>query len=94
MVGAQWRAPRGESLLRRLAAQRLGSRGPRIADIVILDNIGRRQYFQGDTVYWRLNEAYYVTGVIRDKWVSPAGKAAGSATRPATKANYPTARAA
>ena len=30
--------------------------------------IGRRQYFQGGTIYWKLNEAYYVTGAIRDKW--------------------------
>lgn len=32
------------------------------------DNIGRRQYFQGGTIYWKLNEAYYVAGAIRDKW--------------------------
>ncbi len=30
--------------------------------------IGRRQYFQGGTIYWRLNEAYFVAGAIRDKW--------------------------
>ncbi|TSD99812.1 hypothetical protein FOS14_11245 [Skermania sp. ID1734] len=30
--------------------------------------IGRRQVFQGGTIYWKLNEAYYVTGSIRDKW--------------------------
>ncbi|MFD3510111.1 hypothetical protein [Nocardia sp. NPDC058666] len=32
------------------------------------DGIGRRQYFDGGTVYWRLNEAYFVAGAIRDKW--------------------------
>lgn len=41
---------------------------PTSDEIVNPDNIGRRQYFQGGTVYWRLNEAYYVTGAIRDKW--------------------------
>ncbi|TSD99843.1 hypothetical protein FOS14_10700 [Skermania sp. ID1734] len=30
--------------------------------------IGRRQVFQGGTIYWKLNEAYYVAGAIRDKW--------------------------
>ncbi|WP_052280503.1 YiiX/YebB-like N1pC/P60 family cysteine hydrolase [Nocardia vulneris] len=32
------------------------------------DGVGRRQYFQGGTIYWKLNEAYYVAGAIRDKW--------------------------
>ncbi|GGT53886.1 hypothetical protein GCM10010207_62400 [Streptomyces atratus] len=41
---------------------------PTSDEIVNPDNIGRRQYFQGGTVYWRLNEAYYVTGAVRDKW--------------------------
>ncbi|MEU4841847.1 LGFP repeat-containing protein [Nocardia testacea] len=30
--------------------------------------IGRRQLFEGGTIYWRLNEAYYIAGAIRDKW--------------------------
>nr|WP_280357732.1 hypothetical protein [Nocardia otitidiscaviarum] len=30
--------------------------------------MGRRQYFQGGTIYWKLNEAYFVAGAIRDKW--------------------------
>ncbi|MFE2085577.1 LGFP repeat-containing protein [Streptomyces scopuliridis] len=41
---------------------------PTSDEMVNPDNIGRRQYFQGGTIYWRLNEAYYVTGAIRDKW--------------------------
>ncbi len=32
------------------------------------DGIGRRQYFDGGTIYWKTNEAYYVAGAIRDKW--------------------------
>ncbi|MFB7616846.1 LGFP repeat-containing protein [Kitasatospora sp. NPDC056181] len=32
------------------------------------DGIGRRQYFEHGTVYWKLNEAYAVLGAIRDKW--------------------------
>lgn len=46
-----------------------GSLGyPTSDEIVNHDNIGRRQHFQGGTIYWRLNEAYYVTGAIHDKW--------------------------
>ncbi|MFI9404916.1 hypothetical protein [Nocardia sp. NPDC052316] len=41
---------------------------PTSDEIVNPDNIGRRQYFQGGTIYWKLNEAYYVAGAIRDKW--------------------------
>ncbi|MGX1778569.1 NucA/NucB deoxyribonuclease domain-containing protein [Nocardia brasiliensis] len=41
---------------------------PTSDEIVNPDNLGRRQYFQGGTVYWKLNEAYYVAGAIRDKW--------------------------
>ncbi|MFH5232484.1 LGFP repeat-containing protein [Antrihabitans spumae] len=41
---------------------------PTSDEIVNPDNIGRRQTFQGGTIYWRVNEAYYVTGAIRDKW--------------------------
>ncbi|MEV0764274.1 hypothetical protein [Nocardia sp. NPDC050435] len=41
---------------------------PTSDEIVNPDNIGRRQYFQGGTIYWKLNEAYYVAGRIRDKW--------------------------
>ncbi|WP_306358718.1 MULTISPECIES: hypothetical protein [unclassified Nocardia] len=41
---------------------------PTSDEIVNPDNVGRRQYFQGGTVYWKLNEAYYVAGAIRDKW--------------------------
>ncbi|MGW4849116.1 NucA/NucB deoxyribonuclease domain-containing protein [Nocardia brasiliensis] len=41
---------------------------PTSDEIVNPDNVGRRQYFQGGTIYWKLNEAYYVAGAIRDKW--------------------------
>ncbi|MTK32173.1 hypothetical protein GL305_19980 [Nocardia seriolae] len=41
---------------------------PTSDEIVNPDNVGRRQYFQGGTVYWKLNEAYYVAGAVRDKW--------------------------
>ncbi len=41
---------------------------PTSDEIVNPDGIGRRQYFQGGTIYWKLNEAYYVGGAIRDKW--------------------------
>ncbi|WP_228540632.1 LGFP repeat-containing protein [Nocardia sp. XZ_19_369] len=41
---------------------------PTSDELVNPDNIGRRQYFQGGTIYWKLNEAYYVAGAIRDKW--------------------------
>ncbi|QBS45569.1 hypothetical protein DMB37_04825 [Nocardia sp. CS682] len=41
---------------------------PTSDELVNPDNIGRRQYFQGGTIYWKLNEAYYVAGTIRDKW--------------------------
>lgn len=41
---------------------------PTTDEIVNPDGVGRRQEFQGGSIYWRLNEAYYVTGAIRDKW--------------------------
>ncbi|MGB3675908.1 MAG: hypothetical protein WA988_15865, partial [Candidatus Nanopelagicales bacterium] len=41
---------------------------PTSDEIVNGDGVGRRQLFQGGTVYWKLNEAYYVTGAIRDRW--------------------------
>lgn len=41
---------------------------PTSDEIVNPDNIGRRQHFQRGTIYWRLNDAYYITGSIRDKW--------------------------
>ncbi|MGQ4601381.1 DUF6973 domain-containing protein [Nocardia sp. R6R-6] len=41
---------------------------PTSDELVNPDGIGRRQYFQGGTIYWKLNEAYYVAGAIRDKW--------------------------
>ncbi|MFH5210147.1 hypothetical protein ACHIPZ_18360 [Antrihabitans sp. NCIMB 15449] len=41
---------------------------PTSDEMVNSDNIGRRQTFQGGTIYWKLNEAWYVTGAIRDKW--------------------------
>ncbi|WP_245553542.1 NucA/NucB deoxyribonuclease domain-containing protein [Nocardia veterana] len=41
---------------------------PTSDELVNPDNIGRRQYFQGGTIYWKLNDAYYVAGAIRDKW--------------------------
>ncbi|ASF07514.1 hypothetical protein NBRGN_044_00060 [Nocardia brasiliensis NBRC 14402] len=41
---------------------------PTSDEVVNPDNVGRRQYFQGGTIYWKLNEAYYVAGAIRDKW--------------------------
>ncbi|MFF7940788.1 hypothetical protein ACFZC5_13835 [Nocardia gamkensis] len=45
------------------------ARGHPISDeIVNPDNVGRRQYFTGATIYRRLNEAYAIGGAIRDKW--------------------------
>ncbi|WP_378735971.1 LGFP repeat-containing protein [Nocardia brasiliensis] len=41
---------------------------PTSDELVNPDGVGRRQYFQGGTVYWKLNEAYYISGAIRDKW--------------------------
>ncbi|MFI6173743.1 hypothetical protein ACIBCN_43700 [Nocardia sp. NPDC051052] len=41
---------------------------PTSDEIINPDNVGRRQYFQGGTIYWKLNEAYYIAGAIRDKW--------------------------
>ncbi|MFI6151656.1 hypothetical protein ACIBCA_03055 [Kitasatospora sp. NPDC051170] len=41
---------------------------PTSDEIVNPDNIGRRQYFEHATIYWKLNEAYAVRGAIRDKW--------------------------
>ncbi len=41
---------------------------PTSDEIVNPDGIGRRQYFDGGTIYWKLNEAYFVGGAIRDKW--------------------------
>ncbi|WP_433657254.1 hypothetical protein ACQPW1_37500 [Nocardia sp. CA-128927] len=41
---------------------------PTSDEIVNPDGIGRRQEFQGGTIYWKLNEAHYVAGAIRDKW--------------------------
>ncbi|WP_282783113.1 MULTISPECIES: YiiX/YebB-like N1pC/P60 family cysteine hydrolase [unclassified Nocardia] len=41
---------------------------PTSDELVNPDGIGRRQYFDGGTVYWKLNEAYYVAGAIRDRW--------------------------
>lgn len=41
---------------------------PTSDELVNPDNIGRRQYFQGGTIYWKLNDAYFVGGAIRDKW--------------------------
>ncbi|MEU1525353.1 hypothetical protein ABZ413_24460 [Nocardia rhamnosiphila] len=41
---------------------------PTSDEIVNPDGVGRRQLFTGGTIYWRLNEAYYVAGAIRDKW--------------------------
>ncbi|MFF0542674.1 hypothetical protein ACFYTF_07535 [Nocardia thailandica] len=41
---------------------------PTSDEIVNPDGIGRRQYFDGGTIYWKLNEAYFVSGAIRDKW--------------------------
>ncbi|MFD3426835.1 LGFP repeat-containing protein [Nocardia fluminea] len=41
---------------------------PTSDEIVNGDGIGRRQYFDGGTIYWKLNEAYFVAGAIRDKW--------------------------
>ncbi|GEM29109.1 hypothetical protein NN3_01160 [Nocardia neocaledoniensis NBRC 108232] len=43
-------------------------RYPTSDELVNPDGIGRRQYFQGGTIYWKLNEAYFVGGAIRDKW--------------------------
>lgn len=41
---------------------------PTSDEIVNPDGIGRRQYFENATIYWKLNEAYAVGGAIRDKW--------------------------
>ncbi|RDI59003.1 LGFP repeat-containing protein [Nocardia pseudobrasiliensis] len=41
---------------------------PTSDEFVNPDGVGRRQYFQGGTIYWKPNEAYYVGGAIRDKW--------------------------
>ncbi|SUD47886.1 Uncharacterized distant relative of cell wall-associated hydrolases [Nocardia otitidiscaviarum] len=41
---------------------------PTSDELVNPDGIGRRQYFDGGTVYWKLNEAYYVAGAVRDRW--------------------------
>ncbi|MFD3459303.1 hypothetical protein ACFWVM_06310 [Nocardia fluminea] len=43
---------------------------PTSDEITNSDGVGRRQYFVGGTIYWKLNEAYYVAGAIRDKWGS------------------------
>lgn len=43
---------------------------PTTDEIVNPDGIGRRQHFNGSTIYWRLNEAYSVGGAIQDKWNS------------------------
>lgn len=48
---------------------------PTSDEIVNSDNVGRRQDFQGGTTFWRLNQAYYVTGAIRDKWGASGGEA-------------------
>ena len=66
--------PRCKPLLCLLAAQRLeaGPLGYPTSDEIVNPDpdapIGRRQYFEHGTIYWRLNEAYYVAGAIRDKW--------------------------
>ncbi|WP_280454468.1 LGFP repeat-containing protein [Nocardia brasiliensis] len=31
-------------------------------------NAGRRQEFEHGAIYWHFNEAFYVTGAIRDRW--------------------------
>ncbi|MFH5208106.1 LGFP repeat-containing protein [Antrihabitans spumae] len=42
---------------------------PTSDEIVLPDGIGRRQEFQGATVYWSpLSGAHTITGAIRDKW--------------------------
>ncbi|WP_146075788.1 hypothetical protein [Streptomyces sp. Ru62] len=41
---------------------------PTSDEFVNPDNVGRRQYFENGTIYWKLNEAYAVGGAIRDKW--------------------------
>ena len=41
---------------------------PTSDEIVNPDGFGRRQEFQGGTIYWKANEAYYVGGAIRTKW--------------------------
>ncbi|QII09228.1 hypothetical protein BH93_27005 (plasmid) [Rhodococcoides fascians A25f] len=51
---------------------------PTTDEIVNPDGIGRRQEFQGGTIHWKLNEAYYVTGAIRDKWWSVGAETNGS----------------
>jgi len=46
-------------------------------------NGGRRQEFQGGGIYWHFNEAYYVTGAIRDRW-NQLGAEAGAFGYPTT----------
>ncbi|WP_228780708.1 NucA/NucB deoxyribonuclease domain-containing protein [Nocardia cyriacigeorgica] len=41
---------------------------PTSDELVNPDGVGRRQYFDGGTIYWKLNDAYFVGGAIRDKW--------------------------
>ncbi|WP_280470626.1 LGFP repeat-containing protein [Nocardia farcinica] len=38
------------------------------SDEIVNPDLGRRQNFQGGTIYWKINEAYYVTGAIQAKW--------------------------
>ncbi|WP_280500473.1 LGFP repeat-containing protein [Nocardia farcinica] len=56
---------------------------PRSDELVNGDNLGRRQEFDGGTIYWMINEAYYVTGAIRDRW-SQLGSEMGSLGYPVT----------
>ncbi|MBY4109211.1 hypothetical protein HQO82_04245 [Rhodococcus fascians] len=51
---------------------------PTSDEIVNPDGVGRRQEFQGGTIQWRLNEAYFVGGAIRDKWWSTGAETNGS----------------
>ncbi|OZD06502.1 hypothetical protein CH275_09795 [Rhodococcus sp. 06-235-1A] len=48
---------------------------PTTDEIVNADGLGRRQEFQGGTVYWKLNEAYFVGGAIRDRWAALGSEA-------------------
>lgn len=41
---------------------------PTTDEIVNPDGIGRRQHFEGSTIYWFANEAYSVGGAIADRW--------------------------
>lgn len=41
---------------------------PTTDEIVNPDGIGRRQHFEGSTIYWQLNKAYSVGGAIADRW--------------------------